>query len=583
MQETDLSKLPAPEKEWPKNALVATFYFVASLIMTYPLMFRLGGEWLATYDPDTYVKLWDIWWLRKVLQEGQSLMYTSYLFFPEGVDLSFHSISYVAAGLAVLFTAITDTITAYNLTIFLAVFTAALSGYWMAREVQLSRPAAWLAGAIYAFAPYHMAHSGGHPDLAFLAPIPIALIFIRRALLKGSYRYAFYGALMVFVAALTSLYILNLLFFTLLSLFVFWAFSERRWQNGRFWKTGLVFGFLTTSLVSLRLWPILTNLSGLSQAIEQKYVADATQTDLLAFVTPSHFNPFFEPYVKEIVESFEMNQKWPAYLGFVPLVLVMIGLIRRKNWREYVPWLTTAILFFLLALGPILRVNGQTYENLKLLYAYLDWFPPIRTIGRPDFFVLGLLLPFAICAAIGLEKARFLLIGQSFLRSTITLLIIFTVMFEYWNGPYNGVTLSQEPFYELLAASAYPTALIDLPMGRQLSKLYLFYQTIHEKPIVEGLVARTPVTAYAYIQQNLLLSLWYRNEPLDCHIFNSDDYRSALEELLADGIEYVILHRTYRVQLAPDLLAQFTAEPVYADTEKQVFTLEDMYQASPCE
>ena len=50
-------------------------------------------------------------------------------------------------------------------------------------------------------------------------------------------------------------------------------------------------------------------------------------------------------------------------------------------------------------------------------------------------------------------------------------------------------------------------AIIDLPMGRNESKFYMGAQTDHQRPIIEGMIARTPPDAYDYIDSNTLLRI----------------------------------------------------------------------------
>ena len=78
---------------WVRRDLVAiVLYLLATILMTYPLLFRLGGEWLALRDTDTYLKLWDNWWLQHHAFDEPSLFFTESLFHPSGLDLSYHSI-----------------------------------------------------------------------------------------------------------------------------------------------------------------------------------------------------------------------------------------------------------------------------------------------------------------------------------------------------------------------------------------------------------------------------------------------------------------------------------------------------------
>ena len=87
-----------PLSAWLRhNAVVLLLYLLLTVAFTWPLVGNLGSNWLATHDTDTFVKLWDQWWLQRSQDTGQSLLYTTDLFYPHGLDLTFHSISWIVA------------------------------------------------------------------------------------------------------------------------------------------------------------------------------------------------------------------------------------------------------------------------------------------------------------------------------------------------------------------------------------------------------------------------------------------------------------------------------------------------------
>ena len=133
----------------------------------------------------------------------------------------------------------------------------------------------------------------------------------------------------------------------------------------------------------------------------------------------------------------------------------------------------------------------------------------------------------------------------------------------------------------MLATEPDEFALIDLPMGRQASKLYVWRQTEHNKPIAEGLSARTPPEAYSYIEANPLLSRWRHGTPLDCESWGAMGYETAVTQLLHDNFRYVILHKTVlRVEEIEE--AYLTAVPVYNDAQMTVYDLASLLDANPC-
>ncbi len=579
-------------KQWQKlfitwlkrDALILFFYLLLTIGFTWPLVANLGHNWLATRDPDTFVKLWDQWWLQRILDTGQSFLYTTDLFYPVGLDLSYHSISWIVAPVGWLLTPLLEQIDAYNVTILWAVFSTAYAAYLLIHYLLHNRAAAFVGGFIYSFAPHHIAHAGGHPDLVHLAPVPLAALLLLYTLRNGRSRWAILGtAVMIAASAFTSLYIMVFTFLTLGPIFVFVALEEQRWRTSQFWRKALWIGGITAVLLTIRLWPIFTNLQTLNEMIEAKYVADVGQTDLLALITPSHFNPIFAPLVEPITDNYAFNNKWPAYLGLISLLLSLAAFTRRQKWAEVSLWFSIGTMFLLFALGPVLRFNGQLYENILLPAHYLAWFPPIRAVGRPDFFVLGLLLPLGILAAYGFDFIWQLAAKSSRFRpwQAALLLAVPLLIFEFWNGPFPGEPVIVHPFYLELAQQPETFALIELPLGRQFSKTYLLNQLYHQKPIVEGLSARTPEEAYHYIEANPLLHQWRHHVWLNCDEMGSE-LDTAVSQLIQDNFRYVILHTQYQPEIDPILPYFLYREPVRQDEQLTVYDLRELQQRPFC-
>jgi hypothetical protein len=571
-------------KAWlRRDGIVIALFVLASIVMTYPLAFQLDKQWLALRDTDTYVKIWDNWWLRNHAFSEPSLFFTGLQFYPNGLDLTFHSISWTVAFLAWPLAIITDVITAYNLTILIAIFTTAYAAYLLVMRFVRHRAAAWLAGAVYSFAPYHLAHSGGHPDLTQLAPIPIAVILLFSAVNQTSVLSALGAALMVGLAAFTSLYIMVFALLTIGPILLFLLLDKGRWRQREVWPVVAVFIIASAVFLTIRLAPILRDTSELAGAIELKYTANANQTDLLSYVLPSRLNPLYAPYTEKIASQFAyMSYHWPAYLGVVSVLLLLGALMWKERRRIVLVWFAAGLMFVILSLGPALRLNGNLYENIVLPARYLDWFPPIRAVGRPDFFVIGVLLPVGVLAAIGFDRLLTGMAGRRTLQITLMFAVPALLLADYWSGEFPGIPTSVSPFYEQLADEPDDFAIIQLPMGRNSSKHYLYLQTIHHKPIVEGLSARTLPETYEYIQSNPLLDSWFNDQPVDCDVQNRQQLAAQFDQLSDDGFRYVIVH--HRDSKIPDQFAgYFVADPVYSDNILTAYRLADLRDQPPCQ
>lgn len=567
-----------------RDWLIISLYLVATLVMTYPLVARLDGQWLAASDPDAYVKMWDNWWFEQRALAGEPLFYTRDIFYPIGVDLTYHSISWSVVVGSWLLSGFVGQAVAYNLTVLVGIFTTGYAAYLMIYPLVRHQAAAWLGGLVYTFAPYHLSHSPNHPDLIHLAFIPLSVLLLSFAITQADGRKSLWAALgaglMIGLAAFTSLYIMVFALITV-SVIVGWlALDKGRWRDKGFWRLILVAGITCVPLLLIRLGPIMSNPGALGDAIESKYTATVGQTDLLAFIVPSRHHPVFRPFVNDVALGFIMNAKWPAYLGLFPLILSALAITWKQRFRQITPWLTLGLIFVILSLGPVLRFNGQLYESVKLPAGYLAWFPPIRAVGRPDFFVLGVLLPLAVCAAYGLDRLLISLGDQRMAKYGLTILFSGLLLFEFWNGPMNVVGAWVNPFFEQVAGEEGYFGLIQMPMGRQEAKIYMFQQTFHQKPLVNGLIARTPEEAFEYIEGNYLLNSWMEERVLHCREDSIRSIQFALTQLVDDGFRYAIVHKQNDVE---DIFkSYFPIAPVYEDDELAAYLLNDLQENPPC-
>ena len=73
---------------WLRNeTLVVLLYGITLTLMTYPLVFKLG-EIIPFHNPDTYTAMWQNWWLQQVITRGADANFTTYLFYPKGLDVT---------------------------------------------------------------------------------------------------------------------------------------------------------------------------------------------------------------------------------------------------------------------------------------------------------------------------------------------------------------------------------------------------------------------------------------------------------------------------------------------------------------
>jgi hypothetical protein len=547
-----------------KIILITLGYAIAATVMTYPLLFQLSNG-VVSQSADAWILVWGNWWIKHALATGQNIFFTPLMFFPNGVSLASHSFSFTHTAISALFQVFTDPIVAYNLGIWLIFPVSALSMYALARHVVRSDAAAWLAGLIYAFAPYHMTQALGHPHLSYVQFIPLGVLFTLKSIESPRARYLI-GAVVCFALTAYAGPHLLVVAFTWLALFLPFDFiaNHRRLQTSTVVRL-IVIG-LGSLIVSLPLLlPAASDmLQGQSVQELQTGDFDNTQTDALAYFVPTRYQPVLGELLTDTYANLGKNNLWMPYLGYAALLLAVVGVASQR--RRSLGWLVAGLMCIVLALGPQLRVNGVAYPAVPLPFALLQNIFPFSFLRSPDRFNIVVPLSLALLAAWGFAAIGGAAPGRRWPRSQIVFagVVTIVILFEYLSVPYPMLPLpEQSPFIAQIANDAEPYAVLDLPMGRNPSKVYLYWQTLHHKALVEGHVSRTPDRAYDFIEANPLLRAL--RSPGSSQL--TDEQRASAKQQLADrGVRFLLVHIAMS---NPDQMDQFRAligaDPVYAD------------------
>lgn len=557
-------------RDWP--ALLG--YTLVTLATTFPLIRHMGDGWMPELTEDLMLKLWDAWRMRLMLAADAPLYHTSVIFYPHGVSLAFHSTSFTTTLAIRLFAAALGDLTAYKVVTLLGLLTTAYAAYLLILDLVGGRAAAWLGGAIYAFAPYHMAHVFAHPDLTQLAPLPLAALLLIRAVTTASIPAAIGAGVMVGLAGWTSLYALVFTALTLAPLAVFFLLEGGRWRQRRTWLAAGVIALVGLVMLAPRLAPGLLRPASLEGAIDAKTETEV-QIDPLAYLIPTH-HPLLAPLFADTAE--ELGAKTlgqPPFLGYAAILLALVALIRQRPPRRVWLWAAIGAMFVTLSLGPYLEFGGENYRHIELPAAALYHVELIRAI-RPHFFQIGLLLPLAVLAAYGLQ-GLLTSIRRPALQAALAAAAIGLTLFEYWSGPVTIEPLPPTPAIDVLAQQEGEFAVINLPMGYGEGKQYMFEQTVHGHPIEGGAVGRMPADAYAYADANPLLHAW--REGRGCLDVQPGGFEQAIDALLADGFRYVVVHREIAEteEVSDEYDAFFEGiQPVFGDDQVRVYALDGL-------
>ena len=167
---------------WSRHLWVLLTYVLISLAMTWPLARYLSTQF-AGQHLDARVFQWNNWWVKQAVLERLDLNRTDEIYYPVGASLSSHNLNWVSSFLSVPLSLLWGPVVAYNLMFLLTFVLAAFGMYLLVYDRVRRRDAAWIAGLVFAFFPYHVSGNwDGQMNLANTQWLPLVALFALRTL-----------------------------------------------------------------------------------------------------------------------------------------------------------------------------------------------------------------------------------------------------------------------------------------------------------------------------------------------------------------------------------------------------------------
>jgi hypothetical protein len=508
------------------HLLVLLAYGACTLLFTYPIAFEASAA-LPDHDPDVATAVWTQWWFRQAALGPERLHHTRYLFHPDGLDLTGHSHSPLSSALAALLVPVVGEIGAFNLSSLLVFPIGGWGMFLLARELTRRRGASFVAGLVWAFAPYHVTQALAHPSLASVEWLPFQVLFLRRALRGGGWRPAALAGLSTALTLASGLQLGLLAGLAAAAQLSAALLVRPEARTARVLRDVGIAALVATCLATPLVWPVFQGWS--SRANPERLVIEERltgQTDALAYLMPPRYHPLLGGLVQPVYQRFAKNRQWMPYLGLVPLSLASFAALRVRAAR---PWLVGGALLVVCALGARLRLAGAVLESVPLPYALVDGWTPLALLRSSDRF--NLLVPLPLAAVVALALARHPRAWPAAVGAAL-------VGFEYLCAPVPMArAYPDSTILTSLSDANDRTAILDLPMGRQASMRSMLLQTAHGRPLVEGMAARTPPEAYRFLRSLPLLRYLARRKAPD-----PPDRLGDLRRMAEAGVGLVVVH-----------------------------------------
>jgi hypothetical protein len=320
------------------HALAA--YVVLALIATWPLALGIGRDIPADLGDPVFVMwvlAWDCQQLLAILSGDVSRLFTFFdanIFYPAPLTLAY-SEHFLAQAVQILpVWALTgNPILCYNL-LFLATFAlSGLGAYLFVRELTGNPRAAFVAGVLFAFAPYRFPQ-GSHLHVLSSQWMPFALYGLRRFFdsvgsadsVRGGRWRPLFGATAALIAQNLSCTYYLMFFAPFVAAYVLWEIWQRRlWAQRRLWlQLGAVAGIVLVVTV-----PIL-----LPYAMVQEQLQIARSRGELSVYAADVYS--YLTAVREQIVWGDILRLYPKSEGdlFPGLVAVVLAVIGIATWRR---------------------------------------------------------------------------------------------------------------------------------------------------------------------------------------------------------------------------------------------------------
>jgi hypothetical protein len=522
--------------------IVVIEVYVLLTILVFRQIFVLGfNEYIIGDFGDAWQFVWNFWWTKNSILEGkwEFPFYTQMQFYPIGTDLIFHTFSLANNLIALPLTYFLNLIGTYNTLILLSFVLAGYFMFLLVNHLTKNKMISFIAGFAYAFTPYHVGKAIAYLNLASIQWIPLCFLFILKATEDNT---------MKLRRILITSFVLSILFLTEGQLFLYTSIFVILWvvfktilivrKNSPKAKTKNLANFWTKILLSFFFATLLISpfvFFGIRKIYTSEYTKksfDFQTIDVVSYLFPSPFSvisvllPIRTLYA-QFSPIFWLTDS-VVTIGYSILFLNFLLLRKNKDYFTLFLLLST-VFFFFLSLGVNPQFLGYKFYFFlnDILYKTI---PILTLIGNPSR--AAIMVSFTTILTFGLALQRWA-------KKKWILFLVFAVLFvEFFPMNFNFFYKIEVPSLVKRWKMAGNFTVLNIPFTPDAYHLInthsLYFQTIHQKPIIDGFVSMVTLTPKTTENLQLIMNLVESK--------NIDNLDSLFKNL---QIKYVILHKTF--------------------------------------
>ncbi len=489
-------------KQAKEHILILFLYTVITLVMFYPVTFNFFSSF-AGIGVDVLPNAWSLWLPRTFMYDIKNLVETDCLAYPNTSSLFVNGCPFLNLLISYPVTWIMGITFTYNLNIFLSCIITGYTTFLLAKYLTQDTWSSFIAGLIFAFCPFRLFRIIlGHTVLLRTEFMPIYIIILLKFIKDVNLKNSLLVALFFIINIYNSIYMAIMLGFFSLVIIIYNIRIIFKVKN-------LKYIILILFLTGILSFPYIYAFSSEGEryfSFNSLSFSSGYSADLMSFISPSSFNPFWGDKIKNLNIDFNWSEH---FIGYTVIIILIYGFIKGKKERF---WLVTAMIFLLISMGPTLKIMGKTGESIfyfpvddlkvtvPLPYIILYYcFPVIRNPGR---FTLLTVLSMAIFVSFSLKE---FFSKTCYSKMLITVLLTVFILIEF------SITMplidSKVPqIYYSIGKEKEDFTVLDIPVfiadGWHHIGVYnhrtIYYQTVHHKKILNSYMGRLPDSFFYY-------------------------------------------------------------------------------------
>jgi hypothetical protein len=585
--EIEKQEIPVPASKSIIGLLLALVgYTLLTCVWLHPIVLNFSTK-MVGLGGDRYIYMWDMWWMKKALVDlHTNPLFTDYVFYPHGINLTFHDFSIFNSLASIPFQAFLTIKEIYNLFFLLTYILGGFGCFLLVRYLTGDQLAAFFSGVVFVFWGGR-AYYVDHLSLASIQWFPYCALYLIKTVRERSYRNPVLAAIFLAMNALSAwYYAIYMSLFTGLFLLYTALAKHKTFFTVPCLKRIVLLGLLFLVILSPLLYPMMKDIFGGGQEYMQSQMLADSSASLNTVFLPSINHGLIGKYVRYWYVKHNLPIQWGiaggAFIGYTVLFLCLYTVVKLRHVKPWF-WLMAAASFLILAFGPDLMIFSKHYKWLPLPYAFFQRIPILKIARVPERFMVMVVFCCSVLAGYGCWD----LLRRVRIRKILFAFLTIVAIFELFRFYYVTSVEEAPAFYKQLAQDHETYAILEITQLMNWvhpSVRASLFQITHGKKLFHGHVSRIPFETYqqAYALYTMFDDLFTQDR---AHLnliagqnLSLGNNQQAIKQILSCyHVRYVTLYADYwfgNYQENRVRLQQLFGEPVWEQGGVSVFKVE---------